>query len=61
LTDQPWSIIELTAHEGEFVPKEAILLRLDDRPVRFLLEQAKVAWKLAKSKLDRAHFASDSV
>jgi multidrug resistance efflux pump len=51
---QPGRVLEVVAHEGEFVSRGAVLLRLEDGPARFNLEQAEAALKLAETQLAQA-------
>jgi len=51
---QPGRVLEVVASEGEFIPKGSVLLRLEDAPARFNLEQAEAALKLAEAQLAQA-------
>jgi multidrug resistance efflux pump len=48
------TVVELKVHEGDTVPAGAVLLRLDDRPARFEVEQARTALEAARVRLARA-------
>src|SRR5262249_27493277 len=48
------TVVELKVHEGDTVPAGAVLLRLDDRPAHFEVEQARTALEAARVRLARA-------
>jgi multidrug resistance efflux pump len=51
---QPGRIVEVLVREEDAVSKGAVLLRLDDRPAKFLVEQAKADLQAAELQLTDA-------
>src|SRR5262245_51703155 len=51
---QPGRVVEVLVHEGDTVPAGAVLLRLDDEPARFAVQQAEAALKSAEAHAARA-------
>src|SRR5438046_262599 len=52
--EQPGRVVEVPAREGESVPAGAVLLKLDDRPARYALEQAEAAAEAAEARAEQA-------
>src|SRR5262249_60112638 len=55
---QPGRVVEVLAREGDAVKAGAVLLRLDDQPARFALEQAEAAQAAAEAEAARARDAA---
>jgi len=51
---QPGRVVEVLVREGDTVPAGAVLLRLDDEPARFAVQQAEAALKSAEAHAVRA-------
>src|SRR5262249_56177395 len=51
---QAGRVVEVLVREGDTVPAGAVLLRLDDEPARFAVQQAEAALKSAEAHAVRA-------
>jgi multidrug resistance efflux pump len=54
---QPGRVEEVRVHEGDVVKVGDVLLRVDDKPYRFLLRQAQADLEAAQATLDEANKA----
>jgi HlyD family secretion protein len=52
--EQPGRVVEVLAREGESVAAGAVLLKLDDRPARYALEQAEATARAAEGRAEQA-------